>query len=193
MTRKRRLQTDWLPLATARLVLREFREADFEDIHAYGADPEVSRFMPWGPNTPDDTRAFLGRMAQAQASPDRASVNAAIELAAENRVIGSVELRVLDSATRTGEVGYCIGRPYWGQGFVVEAATAMIGQGFETLRLRRIIATCNARNVRSWRVMHKLGMRREGHFLKDVKARRGWRDSFLYALLAEEWRAQAGR
>ena len=63
MARKDRPQ--WLPIRTERLILREFRESDYDDIHAYGADPEVSRFMIWGPNTHKDTREFLGDIVRA--------------------------------------------------------------------------------------------------------------------------------
>jgi RimJ/RimL family protein N-acetyltransferase len=53
----------------------------------------------------------------------------------------------------------------------------------------RIWATCDARNHGSYAIMEKVGMRREGHMLKNLKARDGWRDSYVYALLADEWRA----
>jgi RimJ/RimL family protein N-acetyltransferase len=178
----------WLPLSTERLVLRAFREDDLGDAHAYGSDPEVTRFMLWGPNTIEDSRAFLERKLAEQAVWPRPSVNAAVELAAEGRVIGAIELRAFGSAERTGEIGYSFARAFWGHGYACEAAAAMIAQGFGRLRLRRIVATCDVRNRGSWRVMEKLGMRREGCFKKDVKVRRGWRDSYLYALLAEEWR-----
>ena len=57
----------WLPLQTQRLILREFQGDDFDAIHAYGSDPEVARYMVWGPNTPQETRVFLDRALDAQA------------------------------------------------------------------------------------------------------------------------------
>lgn len=57
----------WFPIRTERLLLREFREADFDAAHVYASDPEVVRYMDWAPNTLDDTRAFLDRMLAAQA------------------------------------------------------------------------------------------------------------------------------
>ena len=182
----------WLPLETARLILREFRESDLDDIHAYGSDPEVTRFMLWGPNTPEVSRQFLDRMLEEQQRWPRASVSMAVELIAERRIIGATHLAIIDETNRAGEIGYTFGRPYWGHGFGAEAAEAMLRQAFEGLRLRRVIATCDARNTRSWRLMEKLGLRREGCFRRDVRVKRRRRDSYLYALLASEWRARSG-
>jgi RimJ/RimL family protein N-acetyltransferase len=180
----------WLPLRTLRLILRPFREDDLEAIHAYGADPEVSRFMVWGPNTPEESRAFLDRVLEQQAHWPRPSVNAAVVLADSGRLIGSAELRVLDPANLHGEFGYCLHRDAWGQGYGPEAASALLRQGFEAMGLHRITATCDARNRKSWRAMEKLGLRREATFRKDVRVKRRWRDTYLYAMLAEEWRAR---
>ena len=181
----------WLPLTTPRLILREFREGDLDAIHAYGADPEVSRFMVWGPNTPEDTRAFLDRVLDAQAVWPRPAVAAAVELAATGRLIGAVELRVIDAENRGGEFGYTFARDAWGQGYGPEAASALLRQGFEALGLHRIRATCDVRNRKSWRAMEKLGLRREARFRKDVRVKGRWRDTYLYAMLKEEWRARA--
>ena len=49
-------------LETERLILREFREADFEAVHEYGSDPEVVKYMLWGPNTEQDTREFIRKV-----------------------------------------------------------------------------------------------------------------------------------
>jgi RimJ/RimL family protein N-acetyltransferase len=191
MTRKPK-PPPWPPARTPRLLLREFRETDFEDVHAYGADPEVSRFMVWGPNTLEDSRAFLDRTLANQAASPRTSFNAAVEFVEEARVIGAIELRIKSEPDRTAELGYTFGRAYWGRGLGVEAARAMLGHAFEAWRLHRVIAACDVRNRRSWRVMEKLGMRREASFRKDALVRGRWRDSYLYALLAREWRKGLG-
>ena len=179
----------WLPLSTPRLILREFREDDSGAVHAYGADPEVARFMVWGPNTQGETRAFMDRVLEEQTRWPRQSVNTAVEIAESGRLIGSAELRVKDPENLTGEFGYTLAREAWGQGYGPEAASALIRQGFEDLGLHRIVATCDVRNRKSWRVMEKLGMRREALFKKDVRVKRRWRDTYLYAILAAEWRA----
>ncbi len=180
----------WLPLKTPRLILREFREDDFDAVHAYGSDPKVSRYMAWGPNTLEDTRAFLDRRLAAQQEWPRPAVAAAVEIAESGRLIGAVELRVKDPANLCASFGWTLNRDVWGQGYAPEAARALLRQGFEQMGLHRIFATCDVRNRKSWRALEKLGLRREALFRKDLRVKRRWRNTHLYAILAEEWAAR---
>jgi [ribosomal protein S5]-alanine N-acetyltransferase len=183
-------QTRWFPLVTPRLTLREFGDQDLDDIHAYGCDPEVVRYMDWGPNTPELTRKFLDdRLAEQRVWP-RLAVNLALESAAEARVIGAVRLEVSDPANRAAEIGYTLHRAWWGLGLASEAAQALARVGFGVLGLHRLWATCDARNTGSQRVLEKLGMRSEGELRRNAWMRDRWRDTRVYAVLAEEW---AGR
>lgn len=177
----------WFPIRTERLVMREFRESDLDAVHVYGSDPEVVRFMDWGPNTLEDTRAFLGRMFAAQAQWPRPDVNLAVEHVADGRVIGAIRLGITDAANRTADLGYSFARSYWRQGLGVEAARAMLDVGFRALGLHRIHAHCDPRNAGSYGVMEKLGMRREGLLRHNLRLRGEWRDTLLYAILADEW------
>jgi RimJ/RimL family protein N-acetyltransferase len=181
--------TPWFPLRTERLLLREFTQGDFDDVHAYAIDPDVVRYMDWGPNTLDDTQAALDRWFAAQSCWPRADVNLAVEHVADGLVIGSIRLSVTDEAARTGDIGYSFASAYWRQGIGTEAARAMVAVGFEVLGLHRIWAECDTRNAGSYGIMEKLGMRREGHLRQNKRARDGWRDSYLYAILADEWSA----
>lgn len=177
----------WFPIRTARLLLREFREGDFDDVHEYAADPDVARFMDWGPNAREQTIDFMDRKLAEQTRWPREEVSLAVEHVADARVIGSIRLAVSDRDNLAGDLGYSINSAYWRQGYATEAARALIDVGFKTLGLHRIWAECDTQNVGSWGVMEKLGMRREGH-LRDGKLIKGaWRDRYLYAVLAEEW------
>lgn len=176
------------PFRTERLILRGFTEADFEAVHDYASDPEVSRYMDWGPNTPEQTRHYLGLAIQAQDEGRPHVLNLAVEVAAEARLIGSIRLEVKDPANRTADIGYSIHRAYWGRGLVAEAGRELLRIAFEAMDLHRVWASCDARNTGSWRVMEKIGMRREGVLKKANLRRDGWKDTLLYAVLAEEWR-----
>jgi len=180
----------WFPIETERLLLREFRAADEPDIHEYASDPEVSRLMDWGPNTPEVTKAVVERWIEQQRQWPRRSVELAIEVQAEKKAIGGIRLEVKDERNRTGDFGYALNRNYWNRGYATEAARAMLNAAFATLKMHRVWATCDVRNHASYRVMEKLGMRREGCFAKDAFQRGEWRDSYLYAVLAEEWTAK---
>ena len=177
----------WLPIRTERLLLRDFHPSDFEDVHAYGCDPEVARYMEWGPNTPEETRAFLDRAHASQAAWPRFDFGLAIEHTASAAVIGSVGLHLRDGPNRTAEIGYCLRRDLWRQGIVHEASRALLEVAFNRLGLHRVIATCDARKTGSYGVMEKLGMRREGLLRQDRQIKGAWRDTLLYSVLAEEW------
>lgn len=78
-----------------------------------------------------------------------------------------------------------------GRGYATEAALALLAHAFGTLGLHRIVATCQPQNTPSVRVMEKLGLRREAHFRKCMRAPGGgWWDEYLYALLEEDWAAR---
>lgn len=176
----------WFPIETERLLLRELRAEDENDIHEYASDAEVVRLMIWGPNTREVTRQFLDRALQAQTQWPRSEVGLAIELKSERRLIGSIGLRMKDEANRTADIGYVLNRKYWGQGYMTESARAILDVAFKQLKLHRVWATCDARNSASYRVMERLGMRREGLFIKNAMEKGEWRDTYLYAILAEE-------
>jgi RimJ/RimL family protein N-acetyltransferase len=178
-----------LPIRTERLVLREFHADDFAAVHAYGADPQVTRYTPWGPNTEEDTREAIARAVAGRAERPRTDYNVAILDPTRDLVIGSVGLHGRDLAEGTMETGYCLRADAWGRGFALEAARAIVGAGFAALGLHRVVASCDAGNAASARVLEKLGMRQEGRLIQDRKIRGAWRDSFLYAVLADEWMA----
>jgi [ribosomal protein S5]-alanine N-acetyltransferase len=150
--------TPWLPLETERLRLREFRAGDEADIHAFASDVEVVRFAHWGPNDFATTQAYLAGRLEEQQWP-RDSVDMAVELRRDRRLIGTMRLTILNGHNRTADFGFTFGRPYWNQGYATEGARALL----------------------------QVGMRREALFQKDVFQKGEWRDSYLYAILAEEW------
>jgi RimJ/RimL family protein N-acetyltransferase len=180
-------QDPWFPVRTERLVLRPFREADFDDVHAYASDPEVARFMEWGPNTPDQTREFMDRILAQQQTWPRAAVNLAAEHLADRRVIGSIRLAVVEEANRICDIGYSFARRYWRQGLCSEAARALLEIAFGPLGAHRVFAECDRRNVGSYGVMEKLGMRREAAFLESRLIKGAWTDRYQYAILDREW------
>ncbi len=179
-----------VPRPTERLILREFVAEDWEQVHAYGSDPEVVRFMSWGPNTEEETQAYVPRQLEAQASDPRRELDFAVTLKDDGRLIGGCGLHVTRPKDPAGFIGYCFHRDYWGQGYAAEAARSVVAFGFEALDLHRIYSTCDVQNIASARVMEKVGMRREGHLREDRLIRGRWRDSLLYAILEHEWREQ---
>jgi [ribosomal protein S5]-alanine N-acetyltransferase len=101
-------------------------------------------------------------------------------------LIGSIALRLSPPHDR-GELGYWVGRPYWGQGYITEAARAVMKHGFEVLNLNRIEAHHLTRNPASGRVMQKLGMTWEGRAREHVKKWDEYEDVEAYSILRREY------
>ncbi len=177
-------------LETPRLRLREFQKGDEDDIHAWASDHEVVQYMIWGPNTLDHTRENLEKRLSSQKEQPRHVYELAITLKANHALIGSCDITLVQQPRTSGWLGYVLTQQYWRQGYMTEAVAAILKFGFSELNLHRIWATCDTRNVASARVMEKLGMRREAHYVKDAWEKGAWRDSFLYAILNEEWIAK---
>lgn len=179
----------WFPLTTERLRLRVPMESDFEAIQAYAEDPDVVEFMLWGPNTREDTARVLGEWIVAARVWPRPGVTLMAERLSDGQVLGAVRLG-FDPDHQQADLGYTLSREAWGQGYGTEAATALVQVAFETLKAHRVFADCNVLNHRSWRIMEKLGMRREATLIGNLKVRGVWRDTHVYGLLADEWRAR---
>jgi [ribosomal protein S5]-alanine N-acetyltransferase len=187
---------DEITLRTERLRLRSFRTDDFDAVHEYGSDPEVVRFMPWGPNTLEDTRDFVALAIASGTESPRVKFQFAVVLRdtdeMKSRLIGGCWIGSGMTEHNSVEIGYCLHRHVWGQGFGTELASALLRFGFEQLGLHRIFAYCDIRNVGSYRIMEKIGMQHEGHLRENLKVRDGWRDSYLYGILDREWRSSDG-
>jgi RimJ/RimL family protein N-acetyltransferase len=178
-------------LTTNRLILRDFVDDDGQAVHAYASDPPVTQFMEWGPNTIQQTQAFIERArAQARQLP-RNEYHLAVVMKDGDRLIGGCSLVV--EPNRQAMLGYCHHRDQWGKGYATEAAGALLEFGFETLRLHRIYSTADVLNVGSWRVMEKIGMKREGQLRESVWCKGRWRNSYLYSILEQEWAASQSR
>jgi RimJ/RimL family protein N-acetyltransferase len=168
--------------------LRDFCADDFQDVHAYARDPEVVRFVQWGPNTEADTHGFLAHVLNLSEVKPRLDFELAVVWAPENRLIGGASIHISDQANREGWIGYCLNREFWGRGVATEAAKALVAFGFAALELHRIYATCDPANVGSRTVLQKIGMRQEGHFRSHKLVRGKWRDTEIFAIIDDEAR-----
>jgi RimJ/RimL family protein N-acetyltransferase len=183
------------PQRTERLVLRQVREEDVDRLLEFRNKPEVSR---WLLKTVVDAEKFRAAWMRTLTDPrDHSSV---IEL--DGVVIGTTSLDVRDGMGQDqaeelvgaeAEIGYTLDPAYAGHGYATEVAVALLRICFEDLGVHRVTAGCFADNVASWRVLEKVGMRREQHGVQDSwHAELGWVDGYTYAILAEEWLTRAG-
>jgi RimJ/RimL family protein N-acetyltransferase len=179
--------TESVSLDTPRLVLRELRDEDAPAVHAYASDPEVVRYLDWGPNTAQDTAQFLDTARAARHPVPRTLYHLAIVHRPTGHLIGGCRIEIRSAARESGDLGYVLDRQAWGHGFATEATRALLAFGFRRLALHRIWATCDVRNAASMRVLEKIGMQREGRLRHDVRRKGDWQDSYLYAILEPDW------
>ncbi|MFD4407375.1 GNAT family N-acetyltransferase [Nocardia sp. NPDC058499] len=172
-----------IPLVSDRLILREFTSADEEAVHAYCSDPAVTRFTDWGPNSIEDTRAFLVDAIAQASTPQRDEFTLAAVHRRSGRLIGSVAIGVTSVQHRRGEFGFVFHRDFWSQGYATEACRLLLRFGFARLQLRRISATCHPGNRASARVLEKAGLEYEGRMRSHLFVRGAWRDSLLFAAI----------
>lgn len=178
------------PRSAGPLVLRSPTRDDLDEVLVWRNHPEVTR---WLLRTTVDPEAFRTAWLDSVGDPDQHTAVAVID----GLVIGTGSLNVRDGMGQLdgdawrraeGDLGYLVHPAHAGKGYATDIARAMLELAFGELGLHRVTAGCFADNVGSWRVMEKLGMRREQHGVRDSwHAELGWIDGFTYGILAEEW------
>ncbi|MEK4425497.1 GNAT family N-acetyltransferase [Solibacillus sp. FSL K6-1523] len=176
-------------LSNERLVLREFIQSDWIDVHKYASQEIVCQYQPWGPNTVEESQNFVTQVLEdSKQEPRKRFVFAIIY---KEKMIGAGEFNIRDFTNRAGEIAYIVNPDYWGKGIATEIATLLVDFGFKNLKLHRIYATCDPRNIASSKVLEKVGMIKEGKIRDDLLIKDGWRDSLLYGVLDYEWESSA--
>jgi RimJ/RimL family protein N-acetyltransferase len=179
------------PLRTARLILRPYSPDDLDDLFALQSRPDVTRFLLFEPRDREQVRLALEQKTRQSVLEDEgARLTLAVVLPESGRVIGEVMLEWLSRQHRQGEIGFVFHPDYQGKGLAREAAEVMLRLGFADLGLHRIIGRLDARNLASARLLERLGMRREAHFVHNEIFKGEWGDELVYALLDHEWKAR---
>lgn len=187
---------DLWPRHTARLELRPPTEAEVDAVLAWRNDPEVTR---WLLRTEIEPAAYRELWRSGADDP----LDHHVVALAGGALVGTVSIMVSDGMGQgptpappgapahhcEGALGYLLDPSHHGRGYATEMVRSALGLAFGELGLRRVTAGCFAGNVASWRVMEKVGMRREQHGVRDSwHAELGWVDGYTYAVLADEWR-----
>jgi RimJ/RimL family protein N-acetyltransferase len=177
------------PVRTERLDLRPYRRDDLEDLLAFHSQPEVVRYVPWPVRDREQSRIALeAKLTQGVLTEPGQWLVLAMELRETSTVIGEVLLKWESETNRQGEIGFAVHRAHHGRGFASEAAHAIVRLGFEDLALHRIVAVCIDANLRSVRLLRRLGMRQEAHLRDNVFFKGEWADQLVFGLLEDEWR-----
>jgi RimJ/RimL family protein N-acetyltransferase len=176
------------PIKTARLILRPFTEGDLDALHAYQKLPEVARYLMWPARDREQVVTALNyRMAHPTLEKEGDVLVLAVEHQDTGDLLGDVNLAWVSAEHRTGEFGFVFDPRFHGQGYAREAAVEMLRLGFEEMGLHRIIGRADGRHDASAKLMGRLGLRKEAHFVKNEYLKGEWVDEVVFAMLAEEW------
>ena len=167
-------------------MIRPFAASDAADLHEYLSNPVIYRYEPGEPI--DFDRAV-------HLSQERAATTDfwAMELTDSGKMIGHIYFKQIEPfELRTWELGYIVNPAYQGEGYATEAVAALLRKEFKNKHIHRVFAHCNPDNLASWKLLERVGLRREGLLRKNIFFRRGpngeelWTDTYEYAILKEE-------
>lgn len=143
-------------LKTERLILRPLNIADLDTAHAYAADVETTAYMMWLPNnTIEETVRFLTKVTNEWDKENPNFYEFAIVLDAQH--IGAISVSLNGDRTE-GELGWILNKQYWGKGYAVEAAIAIRDFAIDQLKVIKLTANCDYRNINSFKLMEKIGL-----------------------------------
>lgn len=175
-------------LETERLILRKVTSEDIEDLHYYGSNKEVSKYVTWQTHrTLADTRQYVEHILKLY--QDRKLAPWGIEYKETGQFIGTIDFVSWQTKHKIAEIGYALSQDFWGKGIVTEAAYEILEFGFENMDLVRIQAKCSVENRGSERVMEKVGMSFEGIIRKGMFIKGQHKDYKLYSILDEDFRS----
>lgn len=155
------LFTPFPVLSTPRLIMRDLKLSDLDDLYEYASDPEIDHHVPWEHyKNIEEARTNLKEYIEEYEKDGLGAWG--IEHRADKKLIGIINTSIPHRINRRVEVGYTIARKYWGQGLATEALQAVIQFGFEKMDLVRIEAVVLPENTASAKVLLKAGMQFEG-------------------------------
>ena len=144
------------PIETPRLLVRLFTESDLPALMEVNGDHAVTRYVPYPTwQSLDDAQAWFKRMSDLQAA-DKA-LQFVVTTKVTGKAIGTCLLFHFEEITASAELGYVLGQAHWRQGYMREALTALINYAFDQMSVRTLDATVDVRNVRSIRLLLRLG------------------------------------
>jgi len=171
-------------IETERLLIRKFEPGDWKDLYEYLSDERVVKYEPY------DIFTEEGCKNEAISRSNNCDFWA-VCLNDTKKLIGNIYLS--EQNFNTWELGYVFNFDYHGKGYAIEAARALVEHAFKNHGARRIVAMCNPLNTPSWKLLEKLGMRREGHLIQNIYFKVNemgqpiWSDTYEYGVLISEW------
>jgi len=176
------------PIEAERVRVRLLAESDLPALYEVNSDEAVTKLLPYATWTSAaDGDAWFRRMEGIQATG--LALQFVVADKASDRAIGTTLLFRLEEGSARAELGYVLGRAWWGRGLMHEALAALLDRAFGSMALRRLEAEVDVRNAASTRVLRRLGFTREGLLRQRWVSKGEARDIEIFGLLRDEWPA----
>ena len=166
--------------------MRWASEDDVDALYEIFSDPHVMRYWSSGPLQNREAAAAMQREI-VQHNLSDTQMKWGLALRETNKLIGTVTLFNLSISNGRAEIGYAMGRAYWGKGYMNEALKALIVHAFDVMNFRRLEADVDPRNDASIRTLERLGFQREGFLRERWHVGGELQDAYFYGLLKREW------
>lgn len=183
--------TPQLPVRTERLVLREFRQTDFDALLPFHSDPDNVLYVPFEARTPEQMQVALDKKI---AGTTLTGPGDHLDLAAvlhDGTLVGDLVVMLHAIEHGTVEVGWIFDPAHGGRGYATEAVRAMLDLVFGDLGARRVVASVEARNGASIRLCERVGMRQEAHLIENEIFKGELSSEIDFGLLSREWPSAA--
>ncbi len=175
-------------LKSARITLRPLRPQDAPAVLAYRSNPEIYQFQTWQPKTLSEVEEFILRRCVSEPNLPGTWFQLAICKNDSGELIGDCGLHFLKAAPRQVEIGITLKPDAQHWGFATETLELVFNHIFADLEQHRIFASVDPNNHASIRLLERMQMRQEAHFVETVWMYNRWLDDRVYAILAREWK-----
>ena len=171
--------------------MRPFEESDADAMFEYHSDPDVVRYIPWGVRTLVEVReSILAHKGAVEMNEEGDYLTLALCRKSDDQLVGQMNAMYRSKEHMRAEFGYVVNPRFSGQGYITEAATALISALFVSELFHSVFANMDPRNHASEKVAIRVGLNKEAHHKEDYWFKGEWTDSFIYATVKDEWQSR---
>lgn len=178
-------------IATERLTLARLVPADAPRVFAYRADPDVSRYQTWQPESLDEVRRFIDNLQSVPFDSPGTWFQFGIRLEDSGLLVGDAGVHFPRDEPHQAEIGITVAPGHQGRGIATEAVRGLLDRLFAPPAKHRVYGSVDPRNQASVALLARVGMRQEAHFRESLWLRGEWVDDLVFAILESEWTRQS--
>ncbi len=172
-------------IKTDRLLIRILEMKDKELFYKYRSMPEIYKYQSWRPKNIREVEDFIDRNVAVCQNTANTWLQLAICLN-NGQIIGDIGIHYTDDNYQI-EIGYTLSPEYQGNGYALEAVKGVINYNFSELKKHRKTASVDPDNIKSIKLLERIGFRKEAYFIKSFRMNDHWCDDCIYAILEDEW------